>query len=68
MAYENRNLLGRKSEADGKCIIAWGEIDAPGSDSKINRWGEHRVLGQNGRVQNGTDKMVPIESSINQAI
>src|SRR6218665_2263612 len=26
------------------------------------------VLGQNGRGQNGTDKMVPIESSINQAI
>ena len=26
------------------------------------------VLGQIGRGQNGTDKMVPIESSINQAI
>ena len=26
------------------------------------------VLGQNGRGQNGTDKIVPIESSINQAI
>jgi len=26
------------------------------------------VLGQNGRGQNGTDKMAPIESSINQAI
>jgi len=27
-----------------------------------------RVLGQKGRGQNGTDKMAPIESSINQAI
>jgi len=26
------------------------------------------VLGQNDRGQNGTDKMAPIESSINQAI
>ena len=26
------------------------------------------VLGQNGRGQNGTDKLAPIESSINQAI
>jgi len=26
------------------------------------------VLGQNGRGQNGTDKMASIESSINQAI
>jgi len=26
------------------------------------------VLGQNGRGQNGTDKMAPIESSINQAV
>ena len=30
--------------------------------------GLHAVLGQNGRGQNGTDKISPTESSINQAI
>ena len=43
--------------------------------SEAGRWpkvemnkGGRSVLGQNGRGQIGMDKMVPIESSVNQAI
>ena len=40
-------------------------ISSPGAGYKVRL---SLVLGQNGKGQNGTDKMAPIELSINQAI